>query len=268
MHGILQFVTPHLKPLETDARVIRRREITRIQKTLERLHSPRLQMMVIVALTGAVGFLASFVLLNLGVNSLWFRYFLAVAIAYSGFLLLLWCWLRQRDDLFDHLDILSPDIVPGGKSGTPDILWEGAGGKSGGGGATGIFERPEVVPLSSSPATDSKSIASGGAGMFDLEDLAIILVALVALVSAAGAAFWIVWGAPILFAELVLDAALAAGLYRRLRGVSGNHWLGTAVRRTGLLFLGVAVLFAVAGAAMQYYSPGAKSIGQVFQDDN
>lgn len=35
---------------------LRARELARLQHALERLHSPRLQMSVIVALTGAIGF--------------------------------------------------------------------------------------------------------------------------------------------------------------------------------------------------------------------
>jgi len=49
--------------------VLRAKEVERIRRTLERLHSPRLQMMLIVALTGAVGFLSSFVLENDGAGA-------------------------------------------------------------------------------------------------------------------------------------------------------------------------------------------------------
>jgi hypothetical protein len=48
----------------------RHKEIARIQRTLERLHSPRLQMMLIVALTASVGFLASFALFHVGMDTL------------------------------------------------------------------------------------------------------------------------------------------------------------------------------------------------------
>jgi hypothetical protein len=79
------------------------------------------------------------------------------------------------------------------------------------------------------------------------------------------AAAGIVWVAPALFAELMVDAALATGLYRRLPGVEREHWLRTAVRRTVWPFVGVAVLFSLAGGAMQIYAPDAKSIGAVIQ---
>ncbi len=93
-------------------------------------------------------------------------------------------------------------------------------------------------------------------------------MAIVALVGAACAALWMVWTAPALFAELLLDIGLAAGLYRRLRAVKGDHWLRTAIRRTAGPFVAVALLFALAGAVMQSYAPGAKSIGEVIHLHN
>ena len=60
-----------------------------------------------------------------------------------------------------------------------------------------------------------------------------------------------------------LDAALAAGLYRRLRRASSAHWLESAVSRTWKYFVGFAVILAIAGFAMQAYAPEAVSIGGV-----
>ena len=68
-----------------------------------------------------------------------------------------------------------------------------------------------------------------------------------------------------LLAELLFDAALSAGLYRRLRDVRGEHWLRTAVLRTAGPFAAVALLFSLAGGVMQSVVPEARSIGQVFE---
>lgn len=239
-----------------------------------RLHSSRLQMMLIVALTGAVGFFASLALLHAGLASLWLRYPVAVAIAYIAFLAFLWCWLRIRaDDLLDGLDLVSPDFIP--QSGSPEHipvgnLFQPGGGRSGGAGASGSFSNDPAGSLNvahtsvSSPSDGS--VVSDAAAAFDLEELAIVVIVIVALIGAAWAALWIVWVAPGFFAELLLDAALASGLYRRLRGIRGGHWLSTAVRRTVWRFAAVAMLFSLAGAAMQVHSPDAKSIGQVFHN--
>jgi uncharacterized membrane protein YgcG len=119
----------------------RRKEIARIQRTLERLHSPRLQMMLIVALTASVGFLASFALFHVGVESMWIRYAFAVVIAYVAFLFLLWCWLRLRSsDFLDGLDVPSPS-TGGGRGPLPKEAWEPGGGQFGGGGASGSLRK-------------------------------------------------------------------------------------------------------------------------------
>jgi hypothetical protein len=152
--------------------------------------------------------------------------------------------------------------VPLGKA------FEPGGGGSGGAGASGSFgDNSEgalsVVHGSSSSSNDGAVVSDAAAAAFDFEELTIVVIAIVALIGAVWAALWIVWGAPGFFAELLLDAALASGLYRRLRGIRGGHWLSTAVRQTVWRFVAVAALFSLAGAAMQAYSPGAKSIGQV-----
>lgn len=203
-----------------------------------RLHSPRLQMSLIVALTAAVGFLCSVLLLSFGVNAMWQRYPLAVAVAYAAFLFFLWCWLRWReDDWSENLEL-------------PD-----SSGKSGGGKCTPT-ERPmdhDDVDL-----PDVTGAIDGG------DELVLVVIAIAILLAAASAAIWMIWVAPALFAEILVDAALAQGLYRRIPGFQEQHWLQTATKRTALPFGITAVVLALVGAAMQHFVPTAKSIGQVF----
>src|SRR5262249_38416438 len=78
-------------------------------------------------------------------------------------------------------------------------------------------------------------------------------------------AVWLTVTAPTFLAELLLDTMLAAGLYRRVRGVEEGHWLRTAVRRTAWPFVCVVLGFALAGALMQTYAPNANSIGQAIR---
>lgn len=63
----------------------RQQLVRRIQRELETRGYPRLQMMLLVGLTGGAGFLASFCLLVYGVDSLGVRYAAAVAISYLVF---------------------------------------------------------------------------------------------------------------------------------------------------------------------------------------
>lgn len=100
---------------------------------------------------------------------------------------------------------------------------------------------------------------------FDLGEGFVVVLLAIALLGVAWAAISIVWIAPDFMAELVVDAALSTGLYRRLRSIDGDHWLRTAIRKTFWRFLGVLLPFALAGAAMQHYVPGTHSAGQLIR---
>lgn len=221
----------HVK--KDDPHKIRRQEIERVRVALLHAQWPRLQMMIIVSLTGATGFVASVALLHSHVDALWLRYPLAVAAAYLMFLFQLWCWLRLRGDhVFDGVDAPASGT---GTSGSP-LVSEAAG-----------------------------ALSEGTAGFeLDLGEAAVLLIVLAALLAGAWFTIGVVWIAPDLFAELVLAAVLAGGLYRRLRAIHADHWLRTAARLTAWRFAAVAIVFCVAGFAIQLHSPGAKSIGQAF----
>lgn len=223
---------------------LRIQEVARLQHVLERLHSPRLHMSIIVALTGASGFLSSVLLLHSGVHELWLRYPLAVAVAYGSFLLFLWCWLRlKRSEVLDGIDALCNGSSSGsghGCNATHDHGGAGHGAAGGGHGGT-ADATPDI----------------------DVGEAAVVLICIAALLFAAWMAYWTVLTAPTLFAELILDSALATGLYHHLRRAPSRDWVHTALRRTALRFITVAAVCGLAGTAMQFYAPEASSIGQV-----
>lgn len=244
--------------------------IARMRARLERAHWPRLQMAIVVAITGAVGFLASYALLRGGMDAMWQRYPLAVGIAYAVFLLLLWLWARFFErDAHDWLDLV-PDGggFGGGSSGGSA---SGGSGHSGGGGASASFEVEGDVPMPSIAAPDVDVAlpeielpdALGGADEGGCVLVLLLLVAAVALSALLLTVGWVVWIAPTLMAELILDVALAGSLYRRLRRIQTQHWLRTALRRTIWPVLGVALVMALLGYAGMRHAPGADSIGDV-----
>ncbi|UZW63140.1 hypothetical protein [Lysobacter enzymogenes] len=238
----------------------RHMEIARLRERLERDHWPRLQMSLIVLLTGAVGFLASFALLQAGLHSMALRYPLAACAAYAAFLLLLWTWARTRGRAFDQFD--APDFGGGSGGGPSGAGCNGGGGHSGGGGASSSFDAPASLPLPRSAGAGGDS-DSGFSLLDGADDFGWVLIAIAIALGAVLAAGWVVWIAPGLMAELLLDVALAGGLYRRLRRIESQHWLSTALRRTALPFLLLALLAAAAGFAGSRYAPGADSIGDV-----
>lgn len=255
--GYLAAINSDMPP-NPHPRFARFREIQRLRLGLERAGFPRLQMFLLVSITGVAGFLASFLLLRFGLDTLWLRYLVALGWAYAVFLFLLWLWLRTRaEDYADFPDISS---LPSGRGGS-SAEYCGKGGDFGGGGATGhfdgMYEAPSPGAGFDAPAGEALD-AVACADEFTVPLLALGLLAALVLSS-----LWVVYTAPLLFAELMLDGILAAGLYRRLRGLETRHWLETALRRTLWPFALTALVFAGSGWAMQRYAPEAHSIGQV-----
>lgn len=238
-----------------------------VEKTRERLLKqglPRLQMSGLLALTGAAGFLTSFSLLELGVESMAVRYPVVVLAAYAVFLLLLRVWLwMQRDGSWDAGDFIDlTEVVVDGAEGVGSLT--GGGGSFGGGGASASFEAPRV-PVPKVPAPKS---GGGGGKSFDfgldLDEggIVVLIAVLILAVAALGTALWVVWSAPVLLAEVLVDGLVLTGLYRRLRREpEPTSWLVGAVRRTWLPALVAAALFCFSGWLLQKAAPEARSIG-------
>lgn len=240
----------------------RKLAIQRVRERLMRESFPRAQMAFIVALTGGLGLLASFTMLHGGVDSMAVRYPLALAIAYLFFLFLIWLWLRTNAE--DYVDV--PDIsnlVPGSRtsSGAPDFQ-SGGGGDFGGGGATGSFDVRSAA-LDEAASTPARIVRDSVGAVADADELVIPLVAIALAFGIAMASLYVVYVAPILFAEVLVDGALSYALFRHLRGQHPQHWLSSTVRRTAIPFVATAVFLTAVGAAMAAYAPGAKSVGQV-----
>lgn len=234
----------------------RKEALRRIQVLVESQGWPRVQMTLLVCLTGAIGFLTSVLLLHHGMTTLWVRYLIAMGVAYLGFLLLLWVWAKTRNrNLSDHLDV--PDLGrPGRGGGSKDCGYEGKGGDFGGGGSSGSYH-PDLSVSESS----GSGIAEVLPNSLELEELAIPAIVLGVVIMLVGSSVVVIINAPALFAELLLDGILGASLYRRLRGLDHTHWVKTALRKTALPFTGMTIVLVAVGWILQWLDPSAISIG-------
>lgn len=253
-HGICPAFTFAMRHKFSDSRSVL---LARLKHRIESESWPRLQMMVIVALTGGAGLVASFALLRAGVDSMALRYPLALGFAYLVFLGLLWLWLHTRTE--DYVDV--PDLSGASSCSGDGAGFSGNGGKFGGGGAGGSFDDASSSSLIDNDALPSVVREAGSS--VDADELAIPLVVLALLLGTALASLYIVYAAPVLFAELLLDGMLACSLYRHLKATDRPHWLATACRRTVLPFALTALFLGVTGFAMSVYAPDARSVGDV-----
>lgn len=225
---------------------------------------PRIQIMVILGLTGAAGFFTSFALLRLGLTQMVLRYPIAIAAGYGVFIMLIgfWLWLQRSDtDVLDASDFggLDLPIGDGGVSAPTSV------GDFGGGGAGVDWDGPGVI---------GEKIGGGGNGgggwdfdlpSIDLDDAIWLVLALVVLLAGLIVIFYVIWIAPALLAEVLVDGLLAAGLYKTVKGAQGSHWMKTVLRKTAIPAILVLVFFTLGGFFVQKIEPTATSIGEVWR---
>jgi hypothetical protein len=236
-------------------------EVESLRQRLLAESFPRLQMSLLVSLAGLAALLCSFVLLRAGLERMGLRYFVAAAIGYLVFLALVRAWLfyqrRRWDELLDV-----PDLGGGGGSGSASEppTFSGGGGSFGGGGAQGSFGPSEApAPVSSSGGSGALDLVS------DLDDAWPIALGLAALLAGLAALAFVIFASPVLFAEVLLNAAVVGAVYRRARRRSRAHWLHGVVRRTWLAALALCLFVAAAGFLLQATAPEARSLGAVLR---
>lgn len=248
----------------------RERAVERLRETLLREDSPRAAMSLAVGLAGVVALCVSAVLLSVGFEAMATRYLVATLAAYGCFLLLVRGWvalyLRGRShhvDPVDAVDVIdvSDDYALSRSHADHDV----DGGQFGGGGAGGSFEMdgdaaPVIVPGSSAVGNATSEGASGllGSAAEEAWPLFVVVGAVIAAIAGVG---FIVWTAPALLAELVLDALILGGVARGLRHVEPEHWTVGIVRRTWIPALSLVVVVTIAGWALDVAAPEASSIG-------
>ena len=267
------------------------RRVERVRRLLMRRGMPRVQMSLILAATGAAGFLASYAMLRLGLSLMWLRYALAVLLAYAVFLLLLrlWLLLHSREplpDLTEHLPELDLNLTPSdlghasaGEApasfgGGGDFGGGGAGGSWGGGAGGGLQHVSTTSGAGGGSVTGGGGGGGGGGGLLgsldfgvDDEGCVFFLLALALIVAGTLAALYVVYAAPLLLAEVLVEGVLLSGLYRGMKKArgAGGDWLGAAVRRTWLPVLLTLLTFSAAGYLLQRAAPRARSISEAWR---
>ncbi|HYH08499.1 MAG TPA: hypothetical protein VEK11_15695 [Thermoanaerobaculia bacterium] len=238
----------------------------KIRNWLERKFFLRIHMTLILGGTFLAGLAATTVLMILEVNILALRYGLAVFAAYLMFLVLIKLWLYYVRMSRDAIDITIDGIEFFGDVGGEAYEHLGGGGSFGGGGASGSWEDPLVVPAK---ALKSSGGSGSGKGLFNFsidggdEGCALVLFVLLVF-GLLFASVYLIYTAPVILAEAAFEAALAGALARRARRVERGNWVGAVWRATVWPFLAILVLSVALGWFAQRSCPAATKLADVW----
>jgi hypothetical protein len=200
----------------------------------------RLAMAFILIITGAAGVAASWGMLKAGVLQMWLRYPLAVLIAWGAFLVLLWLWIQVERRYF-KADEQMAELLKG---------------------------RDPKEAMRRLKDNDS-SVLDWFNNVPDIGDaegcaaLAIIAVVLSLVVFTLGAVFNVLMGAPVLFAEVFVDAVLVGALYKRVKPLRDQWWVIGAAAHTWKPVMLTAALLVACALIFGYFAPKAHTAGEV-----
>lgn len=239
----------------------------------------RFHFSLILGFAVAAGLLATKGFLALGLDTMHWRWPLALLVAYAAFLFGVRLWLGyiglgryldRKDDSGIEIPDLSFSGGGGGSrsgSGVGDALLDGVGrvnpggGQFGGGGASGDFALGAVDGGGNGGLLPKVDLPDVGVDADEgcLPILALLLIlALLAVVLGLGV--YVIWQAPALLAEAAFEGALAAGLVKPFRRIEDPGWIGGAVRASWMPFLAVFVIaLAIAGLA-EAFAPEARTL--------
>ena len=242
--------------------------VEELRRSLSTTGFPRAQMIGMVAVAGGAAFLFSALSLRLGLEHMGVRYGLASVAGYFAFVGMIRAWIAwQRGrlggaldavdavDVVDAANAFGPELVPARP--VPTLL---GGGRSGGAGASSAWGEG-----GSAMTVESDGVSKVSGWSFDFDDAWPIVVAVIGIALGAVAVFYTIWIAPVLLAEVALDAALVTAVYRRLKKADAGTWLGATLRRTWIAGAALAVFMAMTGTALTYVAPEARSIGGVIR---
>jgi hypothetical protein len=238
---------------------------SRVRARLTTRFGLRLHMTLLVALVFATAFLVSRLMLAAGVRSMGARYLCASAVGYLAFfgLLRAWLWYVTADpDPHLHPDAapdsvaraIDPDAPPRAVS---KLVVEQK--------ERGSYDAADIGPdlpsLGGSGSSGGGSGGGGGGGGFDLDlgdgIVAVLIVILVAVVAAVvlGAAGYMVYQAPSVLGEAVVEVILASVLARSSRKVTTEGWSGTVLGASWKPALIMTTMVTLGGFAAQGLCP-------------
>ena len=246
-------------------RVVHRTQlIAQLAERLVQERAPRLHLLVIMVIAGGAAFLSSVLFLWSDITILdrmSVRYAAAALCGYLAFVALIRLWIAlHRPGSTDALDIThdAADFAFDTGRGVVRTAFESrtADGREA---QKWLIERESVLE-----SDGGSSIGSGWSLDLDFDGFVWLAIAAACTVAGVLAVAYVIYIAPVLLAEVALDAAIVSALYRRLRRDETAYWLTTVFTRTWVPALVLVVFAAGAGLALESIAPEARSIAGVF----
>jgi len=219
---------------------VRHRMLSVARAEVAMRYAPRIEMALLLSVSGLAALLASYGLLRAGVSSMALRYPLSAAAGYVVFIFVLRVWVRWRHVALEAGDVdldVAAELVPSPPSPT--------------------------FRLADSIDSDTSEGSSSG---WDLDDLVFIAVLVAVAVSLIVVLCFVLVEAPALFAEAIVDSAIVTGLYKRLGPAAEGFWVERVVSHTWKSILLIAGISAVMGWAAQNVAPNQATLGGVIHE--
>ena len=230
----------------TDLNLARERAIQYLAAHVERRGRSRILMLIFTAVATLTGVLASTWLHRVGVDSMAIRYPLSVGIAYLVFVL-------ELSFFVSHYRASRKNFVE------ESNLWH----------LTDFTGIPQSVPNrgATSPATLSEKPSGGGFdfGGIDADGILVVLLIIAGIASTILANLFVIYQAPVLLAEVLVDGVLFFGIARRVNRMNSQHWVSGVMRRTLVPMLVVAICYSAIGIGLQSIAPQATTMAEAVQ---
>ncbi len=255
------------------------------KKHLERRHSLRVHMFLILLTTALSGVLFSKILLYFVIADFRIRYPLAVVFSYLVFFVCIRLWLSYVGSIRESNSVSTGwlDLIPnpssGGGIGKEIPAFRGGGGQFAGAGASGSFEGPDQtlargVILADSERSFGQSASEGGGGVAEKvagalggDDnivVAVIVLAILVITILASTAV-LLYDAPSILSEAAFEGALATSLIRRTRALGEKAWAGSVLKATWKPFAVILVVAFLSGIVLRDAFPDADSLMEILQ---
>lgn len=214
----------------------------------------RHHMALLMAMVIGFGMFANYLMRKLGLISMPLRYGIGVCCAYAAFFPIVSCWLEY---IRQELEL--------------DLAWRLQAGTAAGGEPDAVAAGTGAAPREPSAAWDvvgHGAVESLGC-LVETGELAILAVAAAAVIAlvatVVGGGVWLFVEAPAILTEAAFETLLALSLIKSVKRLETPGWPISIWRSTWGVFAGVLGLAMVTGWLLQWFYPGATTLGEVLK---